>query len=76
MNKNSDLMSSDGYGVRRAPAEPNAALREIGGRLKKLSYRDMNALAETLQERIGGSLAGDVKLADALLWVADKLESA
>jgi hypothetical protein len=56
-------------------ADPNAALREIAGRIKKLSYRDMLRLAAVLQEE-GKINATHEDLASALLGAADKLEKA
>lgn len=50
----------------------NEALREIAGRLKALSYRDMNTLAGS----INALLSDDVLVASVLLTVADELENA
>ena len=55
--------------------EPNIALREIGGRISKLSFRDMLDLAETIRGNLSGRTVLDstMSLANALLSAADDL---
>lgn len=62
----------------RAASKPernkgNEALREIAGRIKGLSYRDMLTLERLLALQIEGERR---ELAEALLYVADELEAA
>jgi hypothetical protein len=61
-----------------AKPEPNAALREIAGRIKKLSYRDLEALAKALDKvglRMPGSDDRVGPLSHGVLAAADALES-
>jgi hypothetical protein len=51
----------------------NEALREIAGRIKALSYRDMHQLEKLLVDQIEKE---DLPVAEALLFVADILENA
>lgn len=46
------------------------ALKEIAGRLQKLSYRDMIALVDALEAAVGGDL---ILTADHVLSAAEKL---
>ena len=57
-----------------AKPEPNAALREIAGRIKKLSYRDMQRLAGAICDHGAGTTPP--ALIAAILDAADKLENA
>lgn len=59
------------------PRPPNAALREIGGRLKSLSYLDMMKLAKIMFDdglEVHGHTFAEVPL--RLISVAEKLENA
>lgn len=55
-------------------AEPNAALREIAGRIKRLSFRDMKELHAALLGACAHS--GNNLTPDAILAAADAMESA
>lgn len=60
-------------------ANVSPTLREIGGRISKLSYRDMQALAATMISHgfhIPQSGSQQALVADALLKVADNLGEA
>lgn len=67
-----------GEKTKRAAVEaPNAALREVSGRIAKLTYRDMTVLASTVL----GNLPWDVEVSTnevvgAILKTADALASA
>jgi hypothetical protein len=58
-----------------APA-PNAALREIAGRLQRLSYSDMLTLARTLMATLPTGIVASSSVATALLEASDQLENA
>jgi hypothetical protein len=56
---------------------PNAALREIAGRIKKLPYRDLMVLVDALHKGFPGAIsAGRDGVVEAVLAAADKLENA
>jgi hypothetical protein len=60
-----------------APVEHNASLREIAGRIKKLSYRDATAFGSALRDALPSGRSGtDSEVTQALLTTADKLETA
>ncbi len=72
-------MRDDAYAARRINldpprADPNAALREIAGRIKKLPYRDLKAPAHALREAGPSDYAFDLE--GRILAAADKLETA
>ncbi|WP_421991694.1 hypothetical protein [Roseococcus sp.] len=59
------------------PANP--ALREIGGRIKKLTFRDVQTLKTLLMESLsneGIHISDDDALIEGILATADKLETA
>lgn len=61
-----------GTGVeRKAEKEPNTKLRELAGRIKSLSYRDMEEFS-----RLVGSRIGKDGTTEALLSAADAMEAA
>jgi hypothetical protein len=55
---------------------PNAALREIAARLKRLPYRDLTKFARTLGSEIIEHYDETEVLIEAILEAADKLENA
>ena len=66
------LLKETPYVPTKDTPEPNAALREIAGRILKLSYRDLIALAAAVE--VG--LAEEAPTEEALLQAADKLTHA
>jgi hypothetical protein len=76
---NNNKFYADGRETSPGPTETvNMPLRELAGRLKKLSYRDMQRVAEALFDA-GAPFQTPVTknyLVEAILGAADKLEKA
>lgn len=68
-------MNEPRYNTRRLDPErrKDGALKELAGRLNRLSYRDMLRFSEEVVEKLPGTGHAVNDLADAVLLWADKM---
>jgi hypothetical protein len=67
------LMSERRIDLTKQNHDPQAALKQIAGLIQKLSYREMNQLADIVGNNIPGDTGGPEAVAKGLLAAADAI---